>query len=634
MGIQVSTNFDLASSVPLDSRIVVSNQTERNALVTSNKAYAGIIVYVTGENKHYYYNTGNQWVEFNSVAPSNVVYTTGNQLISGIKNITNEPSGGGSFSAGNILIGQNNNSLYLGRTRIEENPWDLKTSTIGTGWELALPAANTSGTNKIYNAIAISSKGNLIATSIQYTQNSISKNSIINISEDYGKTWSTKFELGLSSTRSPNILSIAMSVDGKFITIGAVLSSPTESRLFVSTDYGNTWVNRLNTFSVGAPYVSMSSDGRIQTAVQYNGNIYVSTDYGNTWVQKTFDSIGSIKWNGISMSSDGRIQAACRDSQSLAVSYDYGNFWTNKDTSRAWRSIKMSNDGRIQVAVTTVGGIFAKSIDYGQNWQIINNTTSAFDMANSSNGKILLFAALSSLYTSNNYGDTIINSPLPAAGLSYSVGMSSDGRVQCIGVNDFGIYISKASLTTQSNVESEGNIIAEEFYGNNLVYNTGEQTISGTKNFISRPTVNGTGVLLQGEAADVSLNNVVYTTGDQNISGIKSFERIQIIPSLEINTVPYFTSEDNQDGTDSLVIKASNNQPIVYFSQFGPSNVLVSLLGTVSFENRPNVQGTGVLLSGEAVRSNGTINNMIKLTQAEYNALSVKDPATFYVIVD
>jgi hypothetical protein len=39
----------------------------------------------------------------------------------------------------------------------------------------------------------------------------------------------------------------------------------------------------------------------------------------------------------------------------------------------------------------------------------------------------------------------------------------------------------------------------------------------------NRPTVNGTGVLLQGEAAGGSVENVVFTTGDQTISGIKTF---------------------------------------------------------------------------------------------------------------
>jgi hypothetical protein len=41
--------------------------------------------------------------------------------------------------------------------------------------------------------------------------------------------------------------------------------------------------------------------------------------------------------------------------------------------------------------------------------------------------------------------------------------------------------------------------------------------------FNDRPTVNGTGVLLSGEAANVDLSSTVQITGDQNISGIKNF---------------------------------------------------------------------------------------------------------------
>jgi hypothetical protein len=105
------------------------------------------------------------------------------------------------------------------------------------------------------------------------------------------------------------------------------------------------------------------------------------------------------------------------------------------------------------------------------------------------------------------------------------------------------------------------------------VMTTGDQTISGVKTFVSRPTVNGTGVLLSGEASQVDLSSTVRTTGNQTVSGVKAFV------------------------------------------------------------SRPTVSGTGVLLSGEAVESNGTINRMIKLTQAQYNALSPVDSTTFYVIV-
>jgi hypothetical protein len=65
-----------------------------------------------------------------------------------------------------------------------------------------------------------------------------------------------------------------------------------------------------------------------------------------------------------------------------------------------------------------------------------------------------------------------------------------------------------------------------------LVYISGNQTISGIKNFINRPTVNGTQVALIGEGGGSgniiisgggSTENVVFTTGSQNISGQKNF---------------------------------------------------------------------------------------------------------------
>ena len=75
MGIQLSTNFDLSSQVPLDSRTIVATTGERNALAANNKAYAGLNVYVTGENKYYSYDTTNSWVEFGG-SIINTTYST------------------------------------------------------------------------------------------------------------------------------------------------------------------------------------------------------------------------------------------------------------------------------------------------------------------------------------------------------------------------------------------------------------------------------------------------------------------------------------------------------------------------------------------------------------------------------
>lgn len=55
--------------------------------------------------------------------------------------------------------------------------------------------------------------------------------------------------------------------------------------------------------------------------------------------------------------------------------------------------------------------------------------------------------------------------------------------------------------------------------GNNLVYNVSNQTISGVKNFASRPTVNGTGVLLSGEASVTGILTGVFYPLNSNPSG-------------------------------------------------------------------------------------------------------------------
>jgi hypothetical protein len=110
--------------------------------------------------------------------------------------------------------------------------------------------------------------------------------------------------------------------------------------------------------------------------------------------------------------------------------------------------------------------------------------------------------------------------------------------------------------------------------GNNVVYTTGNQTISGVKTFASRPTVNGTGVLLSGEAASLP-NTVVYTTGSQNISGIKTFR----------NDI-YFSSG----------IYHSNNKFIL-----DNQNILLS------GNDRTGTIGTSVLISAGLATQPGTI---------------------------
>jgi len=67
------------------------------------------------------------------------------------------------------------------------------------------------------------------------------------------------------------------------------------------------------------------------------------------------------------------------------------------------------------------------------------------------------------------------------------------------------------------NIDSNFPVVAS-----NLVYNTGNQTISGVKTFASRPTVNGTGVLLSGDIPYVQTNSYFYVDATRTDSYIEN----------------------------------------------------------------------------------------------------------------
>jgi hypothetical protein len=140
------------------------------------------------------------------------------------------------------------------------------------------------------------------------------------------------------------------------------------------------------------------------------------------------------------------------------------------------------------------------------------------------------------------------------------------------------------------------NIISGTLTASNVVYNTGNQNISGTKNFYTRMTVNGSGVRLYDEPVSVTLpNTVVYTTGNQTISGDKIFKNnIQIGDSQ--NAI--YVDSDNglivsgyQSTLRTLKLIASSPSYETYI-QFGPGSDGLTFKSPDYFflDKRPAVQ--------------------------------------------
>lgn len=128
------------------------------------------------------------------------------------------------------------------------------------------------------------------------------------------------------------------------------------------------------------------------------------------------------------------------------------------------------------------------------------------------------------------------------------------------------------------------------------------QTVNSLKNFLVRPTVSGTGVLLSGEAVTNSQTGQFVGTG-QTGSFITSSQTGTFVGTDQTGfyTGVFYPYSSNPNGyVQGSVVRPSNTGA---FLDTGSSQTINSLK---NFLIRPTVNGTGVLLSGETPNSVNT----------------------------
>ena len=441
--------------------------------------------------------------------PKNIVYQSGNQIISGIKNFTSNlviqdnlfySSQASGYLTGVGYSGNYDGGYFLGITKLSQQTIRLVDDNFGKVW---VQKEN----NRSWSKISISADGKY--------QTAVIYNGQIYVSSDYGNTWNAKENIR-------NWYGISLSRDGKYQT--AVANG---GQIYISSDYGNTWTPKSNVSSWIS--VSISSDGKYQTAVGSGIQIYISSDYGNTWTAKATP----LSWVANSINSNGKYQTALVQNGQIYISSDYGNTWTAKATSLIWSGISISSDGKYQTAATTSNKIYISS-DYGNTWTAKASNKIWTDVSISSDGKYQSAAAGGGdgIYVSTDYGNNWILRK-NGIGVCNGISISSDGKYQAVVVYNGFIYVSKTDELIDGNL-----------YADNLIYNTGNQTISGVKAFIDRPTVNGTGILLSGEAGQVP-NTIVQTSGSQTISGSKTFTTgVVMSGNLQVSGTGYFNALD------------------------------------------------------------------------------------------
>lgn len=740
MAFQLATNLEMGAKIPLDTRAVVATTGERNAIT---QVYPGLTVYVTGENKYYYYDTNNSWIEFGSSQNlSNLVYTTGNQTVSGAKLFS---SGNGGYLKSELIYTNSPANLRLSDDpgNIASLPLSFSYLNSTSPFETTSANANTTGYRIFWN-FTNNNKQELSrhirtqmatfqtglnplfgpwVTVAQNVQNStgiiitgfpnvnanpkvlfsnypledrlahIEKNGVFSLlpeermgigvhnpSEKLHVVGNLRLDGVLQSSLRPIVNGTGVLLQGEggegsltnvvFTTgdqtisgtkafalrptvngVGILLSGDLNQNLYSNYfPYLGAWFTTNSALPHGL-HIAASKNGydwNILTSRPYSGGGSVNTNelrdpsivqLDNKWaIAFTENPFASDPYNrssdnsgffGILQSTNLAEWSYSRVSLSGLLSNigvtDYNRLWApewfKEDNGNLYLTFSINrtgwgnhNRGHMVYIVQATdynltgwtnlrrmsgsafpffppnstdisSGIYDMFIEktgniyYGAYWDQKNIETRLASSTNLFTGWTVI-ASGKSWYGNNfpTYTSFTDGSYKEGSCIRYFDGKwrlwVSDVLGEKSGIYSEGLTptgMSFVSLTNAGNYRLEhgtiikSNDIANMIYYSGLVNQYSNQRISGIKNFVLRPTVNGTGVLLIGEAAQVDLSNYATVT--------------------------------NLASTGSTLQARINS------------------------------------LSGAAVQSNGTITRMIRLTQAQYNALSPKDSTTFYVIV-
>ena len=130
--------------------------------------------------------------------------------------------------------------------------------------------------------------------------------------------------------------------------------------------------NSIQSFPTGG--VSLSFTGQYQTIACET--IWLSSDYGETWTDVyANEPTNDHNWDGVSISSEGRIQSATDSGGYIYNSQDYGTTWNIvTSNNRTWFCISISANANFQTAIDIAGYIYV-SLDYGSTWKLCSDTT-------------------------------------------------------------------------------------------------------------------------------------------------------------------------------------------------------------------------------------------------------------------
>jgi photosystem II stability/assembly factor-like uncharacterized protein len=299
-----------------------------------------------------------------------------------------------------------------------------------------------------------------------------------------------------------NTVSIALNRDGSKICLTFYASTNNDqSTVIRSTDGGISW-STISQFYTNnyLSYINCNSDGTVlilvsgcpgywnslnTNVVNISGIIFVSFDFGNTWVNINNDATGislSYTWVYVRSNNSGSFIIASTNDGYIYTSLDRGNTWNrvNNTLNYKWTSIACDSSGTKLFAVCEDGGIY--SLNSNTNNLILYSDIATQKkkwcaIACDSTGNNLIASAKcgQGLYVSNNSGVNwaLVTQPTIQNNWWSSVAVNTDGTTFYVcGLFGSGIWsynISTNNWSQYSNTQYiNWNFIHNTAFGNNI----------------------------------------------------------------------------------------------------------------------------------------------------------------------
>ena len=253
---------------------------------------------------------------------------------------------------------------------------------------------------------------------------------------------------------------------------------------------------------------------------------------------------------GLEMVTDGNLSKRTLIRHEGEGNNDYGLSFYTTNNSVVSESVRFNGDGSVGIGTSSP----SEKLDVRGD-ALISGVLNIRDISQNSNKSIT--ADGNNLTFSNVHGI-----------FGYSIGLRGN-RGSTLGMESAGSILdisapSDITLTPGgvTDIQSDLNV-----YGNTIT--TGDLTVSGNSFFQNRPTVNGTGVLLSGEGGGGAVENVVYTTGDQEVSGIKNFSETLKAGKITLSENSFVTE------TGNFTISSTHRGATVLLQNSNPITVTV-----------------------------------------------------------